>query len=40
MAYHEAKAEANAQGLASEVARELACAAGKVATVQWDIEFK
>ena len=39
-AYCEAKAEANAQGLGAEAVRELACAAGKVATVQWDIEFK
>ena len=39
-AYCKAKAEANAQGLGAEAVRELACAAGKVATVQWDIEFK
>ena len=38
-AYCKAKAEAKAQGLGLEEQSKLACAAGKVATVQWDNEF-
>ena len=38
-AYKKAQAEADAQGLGAEAARELACAAAKVATVQWEMDF-